>query len=432
MPPGRHHKLGESRNVMLNADLTSSLSTGDAKPASRRAGAGKLIFWALLGVIIVASASFWLTQTPEDRQALRREAADKVNSLLEGTPMAGLGNAVATPPPPPPPEVTNPATDPGTLGGRTVTGTIAAPMDFGPIMPRTTEPEPATEKSLTREIADATRNVAGMLGGETPEEPVVFSQEAVPQVTEDNRVKAGYVANLAQWLARHYKPGPSGGSLNVSVQALNQECGVKLAGQTQGGRPGLLRYAFHQTMIDGLYRLYIDRFMADLQDAAQQRGFDADQSGQFYTALAGRAALLASAISGVLATPELPSRLARIDGLGQKVVDTNAELTTALFELDEQRENKAARQVIDAAQLRVNGATARYRRAADEHEKAQNELAAEIRRHAGPGLDEDALLFIAAWAARREVDSDDARAALRACVQTLHNLAARLRAAAAE
>lgn len=432
MAPGHHYKLGGSSNVMLNDNTIGELSAGKAAPSSRRAGAGKLIFWALLAVLITGVSSFWLTRTQAERQELRQEAADKSNSLLEGTPLAGLGNALTASPPPPPPEVTAPPTDPGTLAGRTVTGTIAAPMDFGPLMPRAAEPAPPAEKSLTQEIAGAARDMASILGAEAPEQPVVFDQEPAPPVTEDSRVHPGYVGSLARWLARQYKPGANGGSLNAGVQALNQECGVKLAGQAQGGRSGLLRYAFHPAMINGLYRLYIDRFMDDLQEAAKERGLDARQTGEFRTALAGRAALLASALSGALETSGLPASLARIEALGQKAVDANADLTAAVFELDEQRQNKAAKQAVDAAQLRVDGASARYRRAADDHAKAQNALAAEIRRQAGPGLDEDSLLFIAAWAARREAEGGEARAALEACVQTLHNLAARLRAAAAE
>lgn len=414
--------------------LPSGPDAGLPRPRSSHGGTVKAICWAFVSVAVLGAACFWLTRAPGEKEALREEAANAVNNALAGTPLAGVGIMIgASTPPPAPPEVLNPPTDAGTLAGRQVTGTIAAPMDFGPILPRQSElsqpqgPRDSSSQNFKEDLKDAVAGVAGMLGAEDNAPKVVFNQDYVDPVTEDSRVRPSYLANLAQWLVNHYKPGPGEGSLGVNVQALNQECGVRLAAQAQGGRSGLLRYAMQPAMIDGLYKLYIDRFMQDLNEAAQRKGLDEAQNRAFHAALAGRAALLASSLEAVLQVPDLAASLDRIDSLARKTVDENAELTTAVFELDEIKPGSS--QARATAQMRVDGASARYRRASEAHADAQRHLAREIRKYAGPGLDDESLLFMAAWVGRREEDGAQARPALSRCAAILHDLAARCRLA---
>lgn len=409
----------------LGEDLAHKLP----KPQTGRNGRGKLILLAILAILLVGGASFWLTKAPAERAELRKEAADKLNDLLAETPLAGMVAAIAekqSAPPPPPESVINPPTDEGTLAGREVIGTIAAPMDFGPLLPRMTQPAATGEKTLREVIHEAADDLAQFVGAQE-KEPVVFSQDYVPPATEDNTVAPGYVSSLARWLVNHYKPGPQGGNLAVTAQTLNQECGVRLAGQVQGGRQNLLRYAFQSDMIMGLYRLYIDRFLADLEGAAIAKGFDAKATQGLYGALAGKAAVYANALEGVIQIPNLQERLKQIDEAGEKVVTCNVALTTAVFELDQLRSDKAAKHLLNTGQLKVNGATARYRRATDDFARAQANLASEIRKIAGPGLDDETLLFVASWAGRREKGFGNVQAALESCVSVLRNLANRCR-----
>lgn len=396
-------------------------------------GARKAIACAALAVLALSGISFWLTRPAAERANLRKEAASAVNEALASTPLAGIGNIIADAPPPPPPRVTNPPTEKGTLSGREVTGTIAAPMDFGPLLPGSGNPageQKSAASELTGGIAaglkEAARDMADFLTAESAQgkrrEEVVFSREYVEPVTEDSTVRPGYLAGLAQWLANHYRPGPDGGSIAASVRSLNHE-GTRLAAQAGAGRGGLLRYAFHPGMIDGLYRLYIDRFMEDLDAAAAGKGMDANENRQFHAALGRRAALLAAGIEATLHVPDLAARLARIDDLARKAVDENTEMANAIFELDELK--NAAPQQRAAARLRVDGAAARYRRAQSDHAAAQDELARAVRQYAGPGLDEDTLLYMAAWTARRDASGANARAALQSCVAVLRDLSAR-------
>lgn len=384
------------------------------------AGRGKLYFWTILAVLIVGGASFWLTRPMEERTRLTAEAGERVDSLLSGTPLAGLGSELAGTNPQIPQEVIMPPTDAGTLSGRQVTGTLETPVDPGPLLPL--ENVPPQEPS--HDLRTSAHELAASLGIVDRKEEVVFSRDYVPPVTEDKTVTPGYLEGVATWLVNHYRETPRGGILTANVQSLNQECGGDLA-RSGGGRSRMLNYFFHAGMINGLYNLYIDRFMADLNAAASKKGFSERQTRQFHAALAGRAALLASALEGVIQIPDLALRLGRLDRMAQKTVDENADLASAIFALDELQEKRQTGTVLNAAQLRVDGAHARYRRAVEDYEKGQSALAQEIRKYSGPGLDEDTLLFIAAWAARRETGNGNAAPALRACVSSLRDLAHR-------
>lgn len=401
------------------------------KPTTGRGGAFKAALWALVALILLGALAWWLFSGPDKREALRGKAADTINELASGTPLQGIGDVLRESPPPLPPQITNPPTESGTLSGRQVTGTIASPIETGN-SPASSGAEQASSRQLDLStLGEDAGNGAreGLASVQDPDKPV-FSSEPIPPATEDSRVKPGYLADLANWLAARYRPGPNGGTLELSPRTLNNLCGVTLAGRSQGGRSGLLRYAFQASMLDGLYRLYIGQFMTDLNQAAAKRGFNTDENRDFHHAIAGRVTAYANAMDGILRIPDLGARLASIDSLGQKSVEENAQLAEAVFELDQLREQKASRTQIEATQMRVTGITARYRRAIEDQESAQRALAAQIRKEAGQGLDEDALLFMAAWVQRRLAEDPGATAALRASVGIMRDLAQRCALAA--
>lgn len=388
------------------------------------AGGRKLWIVVVLAVLLLAGAAWWFSRDDDTRAGLRERAASYVDSITEGTPLAGMGNVLRTAPPPPPASVLNPPTEPGTLAGRNVQGTVPAPVDTG---------FPGASGAAGADGAAAgAGGAAGAAGtpGAAGEGAAAAGAEGalpgyVPPVTEDSRVRSSFVAELAHWLVSRYKPGPRGGTLAVTVQSLNQRCGVAQAGMVAGGRAGLLRYAFHPSMIQGLYNLYIGRFLADLDDAAQKRGLDEAQNRQLHLALAGRAVILAGALEGVAAVPDMKQQLAHVEQLAQNAVDINAQMAQAVFELDEKRAVNAPRQELAAGQLRVDGLSARYRRALDEQAAAQRALVAAIRKGGGQGMDDDSLLFVAHWVERRLEGDAGAAASVRAAASVLRDLGRR-------
>ncbi|MBD5647038.1 MAG: hypothetical protein HDQ89_05240 [Desulfovibrio sp.] len=386
------------------------------------AGGRKLWLVVVLAVLLLAGAAWWLSRDDAAREDLREKAASYVDGITAGTPLAGIGNVFRTAPPPPPASVTNPATEPGTLAGRNVQGTVPAPVDTG-------LPYGAAGPDGAGAAGGAAAGANGAAGAETGAPGQAGAEGALPgyapPVTEDSRVSASFVAELARWLAARYRPGPRGGTLAVTVQALNQRLGVAQAGAVPGGRAGLLRYAFHPSMIQGLYNLYVGRFLQDLDDAARGRGLDEAQNRQFHLALAGRAVILAGALEGVASLPDMSGQLTHVEQLAQNAVDINAQMAQAVFELDEKRAANAPRQELATGQLRVDGLAARYRRALDEQAAAQRALVAAIRKGGGQGMDDDSLLFVAHWVERRLAGDRDALASVRAAASVLRDLGRR-------
>ena len=359
------------------------------KPAPARAGARKAVVLAVLAILIVGGAAFWLTRDKSTRDQWREKAAEAIDNAASGTPLAGVGNVLRDAPPPPPVAVVSPPTAPGTLAGQTVQGSVGAPVDGSvPV---------------------------GQYAG--------TGQPMPPKVTEDSHVRLQFVEDLAAFLVSRFRPGPGSGTLNVSVQSLNQRYGVRLAGV--GGREALLRYAFHPTMLRGLYGLYAERFLEDVNREASGKGFAPEQIRQLHMALAGRMVVLAGALEGVAAVPNLEAHLRDLDKASQTVVDINAQMSEAVFAVDQMRENNVSGSQLSTAQLRVEGLSARYRRALEERADQQRTLAAAIRRGGGQALDDDALLFLAQWVHRRLRADPQALASVQACASILRDLARR-------
>lgn len=364
------------------------------KPRPARAGATKAVVLAVLAVILVSGAAYWLTRDKSTRDQWKEKAADVINNATSGTLLAGVGDVLRDSPPPPPISVVSPPTSPGTLAGQTVQGSVAAPVD----------------SSIP----------AGQAG-----QP--YAGQMPPKVTEDSHIKLDVVEDMAAFVVSRFKPGPQTGTLNVSVQALNQRYGAKLAGTAdgKGGRDALLRYAFHPTMLRGLYGLYADRFLDAVNRDAASKGFTPDQIRQLHMALAGRVVLLAGALEGVASVPNFAARLREEEKASQVVVDINAQMAEAVFAVDQLRENNAGDSQVSTAQLRVDGLSARYRRALEERAALQRALVAAIRQGGGQALDDDSLLFVAQWVDRRLRSDPQALASVQASAGILRDLARR-------
>ena len=367
-------------------------------------GGRKVVVLALLAMLLVGGAAFWLTRDKNMRDQWREQAASVIDNATSGTPLAGAGGVFRDAPPPPPPSVVSPYTAPGTLAGQNVQGTVGSLAGAS-----------ATENGL-----------AATNGASAP-------ASLPPRVTEDSRVRPQFVESLAAYLVSRFKPGPRTGALNVSVQNVNQRFGTKLTGIADGdtgGRAALLRYAFHPTMLQGLYSLYVDRFMEDVAREARAKDFNAEQTHQLYMALAGRFVMLAGALEGVAATPDLDTRLRQVDAAGQATMDINSQMAEAVFEYDQLRESGASQAQLGTAQLRVDGLGARFRRSLEEQSVAQRALVSAIRRGAGQTMEDDELVFVARWVDRRLKQDAQAMASVQSSAGILRDLARRFAQAA--
>lgn len=368
------------------------------RPRTRR-GSAVLGLLAVLALVVVSAAAYWLTRDEATRESLRKDAVTAIDKATQGTPLAGVSTLLTPPPPPPPPSVLNPPTAPGTLSGPTVQGRVGTSIDTSmmPGAPQTAEP-----------------------------------QTVAPKVVEDTRVRFGFVDDLAAYLVESYVPGARGGSLAVSPQSLNNRYGVNLTGLdggVQGGRQGVLHYVFHPAMLNGLYNLYVDRFLEAVSQESQLphkgRTLTPTQARQMYMVFAGRLVTTAAALEAVLKVPALRQRLDALQQQSAAIREIGGQMTETVYNLDEQRRQGASEAELAAAQLAVDSLGTRYRNAVDEQAAARRKLVADIRTHGAQGLDEDTVLFMAHWVDRRLRQNPDAGSAVRAGIGILRDLGRR-------
>ena len=363
----------------------------DDLPAPRTSRGGhKLGCLALLALLLVAGAAVWLTRDDATRDAWRKDAVTWLDAKLEGTALAPLMNLLRETPPPPPPSVATPATEPGTLAGPTVQGTVSALVRTDFVSPGAVAPVPAGQEAQKR------------------------------QYPADSRVQPAFVDDLAGHVLERFQ----GSGLDLSLPSLNQRYGVKLTGLAGGSRAAVLRYAFHPDMLRSLYTIYADRFLDSLDRQCTERNWSDLQKRQLHMALAGRLNAWAAALDGVAAVPDLSARLAESERLLQESLDIYSRMASTVFELDEARQRNDAA-AIATAQLRVDDITGRYRQAMDARTAAQHALVGDIRRHAGAALDDDSLLFVAQWVGRRLQQDSKALATVRAGSAALRDMAGR-------
>lgn len=374
-------------------------------PQKTRGGQGKLIGVALVAVLLVGGTAFWLTRD----DASKAELKSRAEALIQGTPLATVKQTVEnvfSPPPIPPVGLSTPKTDPGTLAGPVVVGTVPTGVDgtVDPANPEQTQPLPP----------------------------------AVPKVEEDSIVRSLFVEDLAQWMVERYQPKNSRSA--VGVQAANMRYGTSLRGITArgddilAGREALFRYAFTPAMLRALYALYADRFVEDLGQAAAepQKGqpLTAQQTDEMYQAYAARFASLGQVLETIATVPDLQARMDKVNKSVQKAVEIHAQVAEAVFVLDEARD-AGKDGPIEAAQLRVNGLNAQYRRAIDERTVAQQGLLSSLRGGENRrNVDDDTVLFVATWIERRLTKQPEAQQTAKVAAEILYDLAKRLQQAA--
>lgn len=376
------------------------------EPTPAKAGSVKLIVLAVLAVVLLGGAVFWLTRDDDTKTALKDTMVGAVENAVKDTPLAAVAKYLTPPPPPPPPSVVSPATKPGTLAGQVIVGTVPSGVD-----------------------------------GSVPEGDAAaleVTPPVLPKVEEDSAVRLLFIEDMAHWLVSRYQPGKGilWGVSGINMRYGSQMHGLNYQGEdSMAGRAWLLRYAFNPAMLSALYNLYADRFVEDLGLAAAEprRGqpFTPEQTDAMFQAYAARFVAFGGALQGVASITDFSSRMAGIARLGQQVVGIHSQIAEAVFALDEARESNNATRM-ETAQLRINGLNSQYQRIVGERNTAQHALLNAMRQ-GGPaarGLDDDTLMFVASWMERRLASDPRAAQSAVTAAGLLDDLAARLRKAA--
>lgn len=252
----------------------------------------------------------------------------------------------------------------------------------------------------------------------------VFSKKSThPSNTErrkkdDTVVRIGFINSLAEWMAKNYIP-PSkstvSGSINVTLQSLNMRYGVGMTGLSwkgedpQTARSAILRYVFTPSMLDALYRLYIDRFMKALSEELSVRRHNnvltLKQKQEFYCLYATQFRGISSILQGIATVPNFVQKVDDIKLAAKRVVDTNTKYVNFVSCTDKCKElgNNVELQQLTK---KVTAASKAYQQAIIARERMIKALILSIKQHSSTRiLDDSNILFLANWVYRR-VKSD--------------------------
>lgn len=329
---------------------------------------------------------------------------------------------------------------------------VQPPAGVAPL-PIQTSPLPGSEEEGEDEPDEVDRALAGETSSSssrlTPDQraglPSVassLSEAAVPDDAgrgSDSVVTPDFVRNLARWLVDCYQPGgrSARGRTTATLMAANMRYGSGLTGLRHAGgdpargRAAVLNYVYSPGMLDALYRLYVDRFLNEIADAAAMRKppLDGDRMVDMLTLYAGRFQEIGAALRGVAALPDLRVRVEAVRRAGREVTRCNGVFADVLFAYDQAREAGRA-QDADALRGRMMEASHAVQRAMDNRAAARRVLADAVRRSAGgrvPG--EDTLVYLAEWVDRR---GDGSGAATRMASDLFFRLSERFDAQARE
>lgn len=414
-------------------------------PRSGRRGEQGRTRTILLILVLLAGAvtAFWLGRDPVKREQAAtilesaKQASEAVLEKIGLAPAETSTGATATPelparvsgPTTAQPEV---ATQPGALESG-LAGSPASTASGEAVTPQGTRSQeegaasPASPGVATVPGAVPLPGEAALAGANPslPREPgaetrgLIDPAESRPQDgrQDDAVVKVGFISDLAKWMVSAYQPASRGsGKLAINLQAANLRYGVGMKGLSwigddlPKGRSEAINYVFTPGMLDGLYRLYIGRFMDGMTEAMQQPAsgnpLSATQQRGLYQLYARQFRAVSGALQGVGAMTDFSSRVERLHKAAQHVVEANARYSELTFALDEARERHT-----DSAGLaqKVEAAAATYQQSLIDRERTREAFAAQIRKNpAARALDDETLIYVALWIERR-VKNDPAR-----------------------
>ena len=237
----------------------------------------------------------------------------------------------------------------------------------------------------------------------------------------DAVVTINFASDLAEYLAENYWPkgthiaAKNSATSSASLGGAGQRYGIELTGfastRPEGQRDYLrdralvLNYAYMPAMVEALTRLYADRFVDDLAAAGlkQIRGgapMSEAEVAEMLRFYARYARSLNAALGAYLGAEDAAQVVHGFTLAQDNTFQANVRFHEAQYRVENAREEQKARELRDAQQD-MKSAEQEYRKAMLEQERAKEAVLAFMGRGASRRLDDQELLYIAAWAARR-------------------------------
>lgn len=339
-----------------------------------------------------------------------------------GAPLSTTTNATL-------PSTSTPATSSPAMAQGSTNGTKSAPHT-----PVTTAPE-GTDPFTGGVVLQGGASQRGSLTPEGAPPPVDAGRK------DDMVVRVAFIDDLATWLVSNYLPGKKRGNLQASLQAANLRYGVGMRGlywigdDLPKGRSEALQYVFTPSMLDALYRLYIDRFMQSMAEAGdnpegRSEPLSPAQRSDMYAQYAKRFRGMAGTLQSVASMPDFLSRGDTMRVAAQKVVEANARYSELVYQQDQARESgNTARQ--NALAPQVQAAAQAYQQAVVQREHAREAFARALAKNpAARSLDDETRVYVGQWVERRVRENKNKMDAAQQAATIFQDLAQRFEQAA--
>ena len=260
-----------------------------------------------------------------------------------------------------------------------------------------------------------------------------------PPLHEDSVVSNGFIADLASFLVNSYYPpgthsNASGGKgyASTSLLGLNVRYGTDLNDFFKRDRAETLKYVLAPSMLEALYRLYANRFLATMQQIASEdtrlfkggsRKMTESEQRMMFSYYSAAASGVAAVFEACASSPSIVRHLDAYYAASLEAYNKNKEYIEASIANDQAEPGQAA-----DAKVVLAGAKTVYEQSVIERENARNELLRNLKRYPGVrALDDSNILYTAAWINRRLADKSADADNLAAVSRILTSLAERMR-----
>ncbi len=291
--------------------------------------------------------------------------------------------------------------------------------------------------------ASALDNASGMDGVEVKTESGQAARVGgvAPPLHEDMVVSRRFIYDLASSLVNAYYPAsvsansqinPGVGYSTLNLRFLNVNYGAETRRFFKKGRLETLQYIMAPSMLEALYSLYIDDFMAAMQTAANNnekelngklRALTKPEQREMYAYYAKQAAGIAAVFEATVASPAIAQKLDAYYEAAVQALQKNNAFMEATQAKQENANSKAASSA-------YNQAAKAYQNSVQKREQARATLLTALQRYPGVrNLDDANVVYAAAWINRRLADGSAENASISIAARIFNNLASRLRLA---
>ena len=260
-----------------------------------------------------------------------------------------------------------------------------------------------------------------------------------PPLHEDMVVSRRFVDAVAHSLVNSFYPAGtspanpgSGGYSTLNLRSLNVNYGVETQGYFKKGRLETLNYVMAPSMLEALYRLYIDDFMLSMQAAANRderdlggimRALNKAEQREMYEYYAKRASGLSAVFEATAASPVIAEKL---DVYYLAAVEALQKNNAFMQATQNKQENTNSVQAVST----YNQAAKEYQSSVQKRERAYDALLSSLKRYPGVrNLNDSDVIYAAAWIHRRLADGSAEAQSIATAARIFDNLALRLRLA---